>query len=141
MTSEQARPAGRHPTGAYLGATAAELTDIARAAREDDAATIQTLFPRCGVITLTDDVLLLTDWNPGADLELRRGDVVGVHTRFTGLYGRAAGGMFGAGKPLVLDTLPLGQVYLLVDFQEFTEFTDDRQWKAWIEEWRAAEGV
>ncbi|MFG2963817.1 MULTISPECIES: hypothetical protein [unclassified Streptomyces] len=66
---------------------------------------------------------------------LSRADITSVEVRFTDLYGRFIGGLLNAGKPLILGTVPAGELYLLVDRKELMETTTDRAWAARIRSW------
>ncbi|NUP53075.1 MAG: hypothetical protein HOW97_38005 [Catenulispora sp.] len=128
-------------TGDYLGATAEELGHTTP--REMAAAGVSqhAQFHRHGVIVLTSGELVLHGWHgPDRDepLVLRRADLLDVGTRYTGLYGRFVGGLLNAGKPLILSTRTVGQIYLLIDWKEFMETTHDRQWAAAVKAWLAS---
>ncbi|GAA1970760.1 hypothetical protein [Catenulispora subtropica] len=132
-------PAGQ-PTGEYLGATADELGHTTPEEMAAAGVSQHAQFHRHGVISLTPDALVLAGWHgPGnpEPLLLRRPDILAVETRYTGLYGRFVGGILNAGKPLILSTRTVGQIYLLIDWKEFMETTHDRQWAAAIRDWLA----
>jgi hypothetical protein len=132
-----ADPAER-PTGEYLGATAEELERTTPEQMADAGVSQHAQFRRRGVIRLTPDELVLSGWSAPDDdepLVLRRDDIVRVQTRYTELYGRFEGGILNTGKPLILSTRTVGQIYLLIDWKEFMETTHDRQWAADIRAW------
>ena len=132
-----ADPAGRH-VGEYRGATAEELGDTTPEEMAEAGVGQHAQFRRHGVILLTPEELLLFDWfgpGPAEPLKLRREDIVKVETRYTDLYGRFEGGILNFGKPLILDTSTVGQIYLLIDWKEFMEITHDRQWASDIQAW------
>ncbi|MFJ2161411.1 hypothetical protein [Streptomyces sp. NPDC087856] len=131
--------ATRRTRGDYVGATADELRAKTGADRVSAGVSQKVLFQRRGTITLDGDRLVLGQWNGSTDLTLRRADITAVETRFTKLYGRFLGGLLNAGKPLILDTTTVGQVYLLIDRKEFMETTRDREWERHITAWLAAE--
>ncbi|WP_030938436.1 hypothetical protein [Streptomyces sp. NRRL S-646] len=121
--------------GDYVGATADELRRKTSADRTAGVVSQKALFLRRGKVSLHEDRLVLGDWGEAGDLVLRRADITSVEVRFTELYGRFIGGLLNAGKPLILGTVPAGEVYLLIDRKEFMETTDDRAWAARIEAW------
>jgi hypothetical protein len=116
--------------GTYLGATTYELVCKTGANR-------RALFQRRGTISLYPDRLELAGWSGTGDLALHRADFWSVNTAFTELYGRFIGGLRGAGKPLILDTAPAGELYLLINRKEFLETTEDRRWEQLINTWLA----
>jgi hypothetical protein len=126
-------------TGEYLGATTAELGLTTPWEMTQAGVSQRAQFPRRGVIHLTDDELVLLGWSaPGCGagaLRLRREDIERVDHRYTDLYGRFVGGILNAGKPLILSTRTVGEIYLLIDWKEFMETTHDRQWAADIQAW------
>jgi hypothetical protein len=95
----------------------------------------RALFQRRGTATLHSDRLVLGGWNDGGDLELERTDITALGTRFTELYGRFIGGLLNAGKPLIIETAPAGEIYLLINRKEFMETTEDRAWERSLNEW------
>jgi hypothetical protein len=127
----------RHAIAAaeYIGSTAVELAAKRRGDRVAAGVDQRVLFARRGRITLTVDALRLEGWGEQGDLFLHPADVLGVANRFTALYGRFAGGLLNAGKPLILETT-VGEIYLMVDHRTFMETTDNRRWAALIETWR-----
>ncbi|MFJ4629232.1 hypothetical protein [Streptomyces sp. NPDC088847] len=131
--------AARRTRGEYVGATADELRAKTGADRVSAGVSQKVLFQRRGTITLDGDRLVLGQWDGSTDLTLRRADITAVEARFTRLYGRFLGGLLNAGKPLILDTTTVGQVYLLIDRKEFMETTRDRAWERHITAWLAAE--
>ncbi|MGY6022603.1 hypothetical protein [Streptomyces spinosirectus] len=122
-------------TGDYVGATAGELSRKTAADKMAGGVSQKALFLRRGRIALHEDRLVLGAWSEAGDLVLRRADITSVEVRFTDLYGRFIGGLLNAGKPLILGTVPAGEIYLLIDRKEFMETTDDRAWAARIEAW------
>ncbi|SHI16840.1 hypothetical protein [Streptomyces sp. 3214.6] len=121
--------------GDYVGATADELRRRTSADKMAGVVSQKALFLRRGKVSLHEDRLVLGAWGEAGDLVLRRADITSVEVRFTDLYGRFIGGLLNAGKPLILGTVPAGEVYLLIDRKEFMETTDDRAWAARIEAW------
>ncbi|MFJ3778691.1 hypothetical protein ACIPX0_44180 [Streptomyces sp. NPDC090075] len=121
--------------GDYLGATAGELDRKTTPDRLAGAVSQKALFLRRGRIALHRDRLVLGDWGDTGDLVLSRADITSVEVRFTDLYGRLIGGLLNAGKPLILGTVPAGELYLLVDRKELMETTTDRAWAARIHSW------
>ncbi|MFD0631296.1 hypothetical protein ACFQ9X_06290 [Catenulispora yoronensis] len=138
MTRDQAGPR----TGEYLGATAEELGHCTPEEMAAAGVSQHAQFHRHGVISLTPDALVLTGWH-GPDrpepLVLRRADILDVQTRYTELYGRFVGGLLNSGKPLILNTRTVGQIYLLIDWKEFMETTHDRRWAAAVKAWLTPE--
>ena len=59
-----------------------------------------------------------------------------MRLEFTKLYGRLIGGLLNAGKPLILNTTTVGEIYLLIDRKEFMETTRDKEWENAINAWR-----
>ncbi|MFJ6079827.1 hypothetical protein ACIQI8_00390 [Streptomyces sp. NPDC092369] len=125
--------------GEYVGATTAELRAKTGADRISAGVSQKVLFQRRGIITLDQDRLVLGGWSEGTDLILRRDEITRVGTRFTELYGRFIGGLLNAGKPLILDTTTVGEIYLLIDRKEFMETTRDREWERHITAWLTAQ--
>ncbi|GAA4638258.1 hypothetical protein GCM10023196_095240 [Actinoallomurus vinaceus] len=125
----------------YIASTAEEL----RARRKGDriAAGVDqsVLFPRRGQATLYDDRLVLSGWGDDGDLVLRPDQVTSVANEFTNLYGRFIGGLLNAGKPLILGTTMVGEIYLMIDHRTFMETTDNRRWTALIKEWLGSTGA
>ncbi|MBO2453448.1 hypothetical protein J4573_40590 [Actinomadura barringtoniae] len=119
----------------YIGCTTEEL----RARRTGDriAAGVDqsVLFQRRGEASLHDDRLVLQGWGDGGDLVLRPDEVTSVANEYTKLYGRFIGGLLNAGKPLILGTVPVGEIYLMIDHRTFMETTDNRKWSGLIREW------
>ena len=129
---------GRGCIGEYLGATADELERTTP--RETAGAGVgqRALFRRQGVILLTAEELVLGGWSgSGQALRLRREDILSVENRYTEIYGRFVGGILNSGRPLILSTRTVGQIYLLIDWKEFMETTHDRQWAGEIQAWLA----
>ena len=77
----------------------------------------------------------LAGWGDAGDLELRPADISSVNRDFTDLYGRFIGGLLNAGKPLIMQTTPAGEIHLLIDRKEFMETTRDREWEQAITTW------
>lgn len=119
----------------YIGCMTEEL----RARRKGDriAAGVDqsVLFPRRGEATLHDDRLVLGAWGDDGDLVLRPGEVTSVANEYTKLYGRFIGGLLNAGKPLILGTVPAGEIYLMIDHRTFMETTDNRRWAGLVRTW------
>ncbi|MEV6949118.1 hypothetical protein AB0N07_45885 [Streptomyces sp. NPDC051172] len=121
--------------GDYVGATADELRRKTSVDKMAGVVSQKALFLRRGKVALHEDRLVLREWGEAGDLVLRRADITSVEVRYTELYGRFTGGLLNAGKPLILGTVPAGEVYLLIDRKEFMETTDDRAWAARIKAW------
>jgi len=121
--------------GDYVGAAADELRRKTSTNKMAGVVSQKALFPRRGKIALHEDRLVLGEWDEAGDLVLRRADLTSVEVRFTDLYGRFMGGLLNAGKPLILGTVPAGELYLLINRKELMETTDDRAWAARIEAW------
>ena len=132
MTQETAPTAQAH----YIGSTTAELAAKRRGDRIAAGADQKVLFPRRGAIALFPDRLVLKGWNDAGDLMLRPAEVVSIENRFTDLYGRFLGGLLDAGKPLVVRTSTVGEIYLMVDHKTFMETTDNRRWARLLDSWR-----
>jgi hypothetical protein len=136
MTADPAEPHGE-----YLGATADELVHTTPEEMAVAGVSQHAQFRRRGVIHLTRDELVLSGWSAPDDdepLVLHRDDIEQVQNRYTELYGRFEGGILNTGKPLILSTRTVGQIYLLIDWKEFMETTHDRQWAADIRTWLEA---
>jgi hypothetical protein len=121
----------------YLGATTDELARKTGADKVAAGISQKALFRRRGEIVLYPDRLVLAAWSDAGDLVLRREDVRSVATRFTDYYGRFIGGLLNAGKPLIIETVSAGEIYLLVNRKEIMETTDDRKWERLIKAWLA----
>ena len=127
---------GTLQTASYMGATTNELTN--RQSLGDKAAagaSQKSMFGHRGTIVLDDDALTLKGWNGNDDLTLSREDITGLKREFTDLYGRFIGGLLNSGKPLILQTSKVGEIYLLIDRKEFMETTDNKNWQAHLAEW------
>ncbi|WP_433760282.1 hypothetical protein [Nocardia sp. CA-135398] len=122
-------------TGNYLGATAHELRANTRADKAAGAISQKALFRRRGTIELGPDTLTLTAWSETGELRLHRNDITSIDRTYTDLYGRFLGGLLDSGKPLILDTLPGGEIYLLIDRREIMESTRNKQWENAIRRW------
>lgn len=86
-----------------------------------------------------EDTLVLGGWGDQGDLELRPEQVVSVRNEFTELYGRFIGGLLNAGKPLILGTLVVDEIYLMVDHKTFMETTDNRKWAKLLGTWLSSD--
>ena len=124
--------------GAYIGATADELTRKTGSDKLAAGVSQKALFLRRGEISLYPDRLVLDGWGDDTDLVLRQRDISGVEVKFTDLYGRFIGGLLNAGKPLIVTVPTIGELYLLIDRKEVMETTDDRRWAKLLVEWLAA---
>lgn len=124
-------------SGRYVGATARELASKTGADKVAAGVSQKVLFQRRGEVRLFPDRLVLGGWGESGDLVLRRADVRSVETRFTELYGRFIGGLLNAGKPLIIDSVPAGEFYLLINRREVMETTDDLKWEKLIRAWLA----
>jgi hypothetical protein len=122
----------------YIGATAGELAGKTIADKIVAMLSQRTLLRRHGRISLYRDRLVLGSWTGSGDLVLPRRGIRAVDARFTQLYGRFTGGLLNAGKPLIIDTVDAGQLYLLIDRREFMETTDDRRWARLLANWLAS---
>lgn len=121
----------------YLGATAEELGQKSAADKLAAGIRQKALFQRRGQVTLESDRLLLGGWGDTGDLELLPEDITSVRTAYTALYGRFIGGLLSSGRPLILGTTVAGEIYLLIDREEFMETTEDRGWEKRINDWLA----
>jgi hypothetical protein len=130
----QSTPTAR---ASYVGATTEELSRKTGADKIAAGVSQKALFLRRGDIALYPDRLVLAGWGDSGDLALTRSEVLSAETRFTELYGRFIGGLFNAGKPLILRTSTAGEIYLLINRKEIMETTDDRQWEKLIKAWLA----
>lgn len=130
-------------SGSYIAATAEELRRHSAADKAAGIVSQRALFPRRGRIELEGQRLVLSNWSEGEDLTLSPADVVSLRREFTSLYGRFMGGLLNAGKPLILETTTAGEIYILIDRREISEFTNNRRWEAAITAWQAeaANGV
>ncbi|MFC9433817.1 hypothetical protein [Nocardia sp. NPDC057030] len=124
-------------SGSYIAATVAELRRHSAADKAAGIVSQRALFPRRGRIELDGQRLVLSDWSDGADLTLAPAAIVSLRREFTSLYGRFMGGLLNAGKPLILETTTAGEIYILIDRREISEFTNNRRWEAAIAAWRA----
>lgn len=125
-------------TALYMGATTTELAD--RQSIGDKAAagaSQKSMFSHRGTIALDDEALTLKGWDGGNDVSLSRQDITVVKREFTDLYGRFIGGLLNSGKPLILQTSKVGEIYLLIDHKELMETTDNKNWQAYLEAWLA----
>lgn len=130
----QSTPTAR---ASYIGATTDELSRKTGADRIAAGVSQKALFLRRGDIALYSDRLVMVGWADSGDLVLTRPDIISAETRFTELYGRFIGGLFNAGKPLILRTTAAGEIYLLINRREIMETTDGRQWEKLIKAWLA----
>jgi hypothetical protein len=121
--------------GTYVGATTDELTRKTGADKIAAGVSQKALFQRRGDLALYEDRLVLGGWGDAQDLVLRREDIRSAQTKFTEHYGRFIGGLLNAGKPLILDTSAVGEIYLLINRKEFMETTDDREWEKLLNDW------
>ena len=122
-------------SGAYVGATADELTNKTGADKVAAGVSQKALFLHRGQIELFDDRLVLGDWRGAGDLVLAQQDISAIEVKFTDLYGRFIGGLLNAGKPLIVTVPTVGELYLLIDRKEIMETTDDRRWAKLLGEW------
>jgi|GEM_PF-3466227 len=125
-------------TAPYMGATTTELTN--RQSLGDKAAagaSQKSMFSHRGTIVLDDKTLTLKGWDGDKDVSLSREDITGLKREFTDLYGRFIGGLLNSGKPLILQTSKVGEIYLLINHKELMETTDNKAWQAQLEEWLA----
>lgn len=121
--------------GDYLGATDAELRQYGPGRRLKAMITQRALFRHRGTIALEGGQVILGDWSGGRDLVLDPADVSSIDHVFTALYGRFIGGLANAGAPLVLHTTEHGDLYLLIDRREFSEYTENPQWMRYLTAW------
>lgn len=121
-------------TGTYLAATTAEL-ELAGLGRHALAAVDRTaLFERRGRIVLREDELLLEGWD-GRELRVDPHEIRSVRREYTSLFGRLAGGLRDAGKPLIIDSSADDELYLLVDHRGANH---NRQWEQMLRGWVAS---
>ncbi|MFE9578558.1 hypothetical protein ACFYO1_19375 [Nocardia sp. NPDC006044] len=123
--------------GRYIAATVEELRRHSAADKAAGIVSQRALFPRRGRIELERQRLVLSNWSAGDDLTLSPTAIVSLRREFTSLYGRFMGGLLNAGKPLILETTTAGEIYILIDRREISEFTSNRRWEAAIVAWRA----
>ncbi|MFC4909486.1 hypothetical protein [Actinomadura gamaensis] len=119
----------------YIGCTTVELRSRRRGDRIAAGVDQSVLFPRRGEVELHADRLVLRGWGDGGALVLRPSDVTSVANEYTELYGRFVGGLLNAGRPLILGTVPAGEIYLMIDHRTFMETTDNRRWAKLIRKW------
>ncbi|KZM74044.1 hypothetical protein [Nocardia terpenica] len=122
-------------SGVYIGATATELRGSDPLDKAAGVISQKALFHRRGDITLTDSVLTLSAWADGGDLTLRPSDITSLSRTYTELYGRFIGGLLNSGKPLILQTIAAGTLYLLIDRSELLETTKNGEWARAITAW------
>jgi hypothetical protein len=122
-------------SGTYIGATADELTSKTGSDKVAAGVSQKVLFQHRGEISLFPDRLVLGGWLDGDDLVLGQQDITEAQARFTDLYGRFIGGLFNAGKPLILTVPAIDELYLLIDRKEIMETTDDRRWAKLLADW------
>jgi hypothetical protein len=119
----------------YIGCTTEELARKSHGDRIAAGVDQKTLFPRRGTVTLHSEDIVLEGWRDGGDLVLRRADVTSITNEFTELYGRFLGGLLNAGKPLILGTTVVGEIYLMIDHRSFLETTSNRTWAKLLNTW------
>ncbi|MGV9677344.1 hypothetical protein ACWDSJ_18890 [Nocardia sp. NPDC003482] len=124
-------------SGTYIGATAAELRDKNTPDKAAALVSQKALFHRRGKIVLDPHTLLLSAWNDSGDLLLRPTDITAIERKFTDHYGRFVGGLLNSGKPLILHTVPVGEIYLLIDRNEFLETTRNKTWAEALLDWQS----
>ncbi|MEV6555810.1 hypothetical protein AB0M22_08850 [Nocardia sp. NPDC051756] len=124
-------------SASYIAATVAELRRHSSADKAAGFVSQRALFPRRGRIELDGERLVLSDWSDGDDLTLSPAAIVSLRREFTSLYGRFMGGLLNAGKPLIMETTTAGEIYILIDRREISEFTNNRRWEAAIAAWQA----
>ncbi|GAA1582707.1 hypothetical protein GCM10009764_02100 [Nocardia ninae] len=122
--------------GTYIAATVDELRRHSAADRAAGIVSQRALFPRRGRIELGPRGLVLTDWSDTGDLTLSREAIISLRRQFTALYGRLLGGLLNAGKPLILQTTTAGEIYILINCRQISEFADNRRWAAAITAWQ-----
>jgi hypothetical protein len=132
----QTRPATEPLAQAsYIGSTTEELARKKRGDRVAAGVDQKTLFSRRGKVTLRSEHLVLEGWGDEGDLVLRPADIASIANEFTELYGRFMGGLLNAGKPLILDTAIVGEIYLMIDHKTFLETTSNRKWARLLNAW------
>ncbi|WP_175041337.1 hypothetical protein [Nocardia terpenica] len=129
-------PLGDSRSGHYLGAHATDLRTTPATDRVSGMISQRSLFTYRGVVEFEGDALVLRDWWGDRDLVLRRSYILTVRREFTELYGKFVGGLFDSGKPLIIDTTLVGEIYLLIDRREFLDTTANAAWERLIEDWR-----
>ncbi|MFI6040222.1 hypothetical protein ACIA8C_01225 [Nocardia sp. NPDC051321] len=122
-------------SASYIAATVAELRQHTAADKAACMVSQRAMFPRRGRIELREQALVLSDWSDTGDLTLSRAAIVSLRREFTSLYGRFMGGLLNAGKPLILQTTTAGEIYILINRREISEFTSNRRWEAAIAAW------
>ena len=123
-------------SGVYIAATAAELAANTAVDKIAGGVSQKALFRRRGEIEFDGGTLTLRGWSDGHDLQLGSSDITAIRREFTDLYGRLIGGLLDKGKPLILETVPEGEIYLLIDRKEFMETTDNKAWEKELAAWR-----
>ncbi|MEO3875477.1 hypothetical protein ABGB18_42415 [Nonomuraea sp. B12E4] len=124
----------------YIGCTTEELAARRKGDKIAGGVDQRVLFPRRGAVVLYEDRLLLQGWDDQADLVLRQAEVTSVDNEFTELYRRFLGGLLNSGKPLILGTATVGEIYLMVDHKTFMETTDNRRWATLLKTWLSSTG-
>ncbi|WP_369229427.1 hypothetical protein AB5J56_02165 [Streptomyces sp. R21] len=121
--------------GSYVGSPAEELARRKRGHRIAAGVDQRVLFPRTGRLELHHDRLMIGGWHGGSDLVLRPAEVRSVTNEYTDLYGRFVGGLLNSGRPLIVETVTAGEIYLMVDHKTFLETTSNRKWTRLLKSW------
>jgi hypothetical protein len=125
--------------GAYIAATAEELSAAAFTRRLAAAINQRVLFRHRGKADLTADRLALHGWTRSEPLTLARADITGLKREFTALYGRFVGGGSAEwGAPIIISRVSGPDVYLLFDHRAFLEKTSNVEWHLALRSWRPA---
>jgi hypothetical protein len=128
-------PVIRH--GAYIAATAEELTAVTFPRRLAAAINQRVLFCHRGDADLTADVLVLRGWQRSEPLTIARDEITSLKREFTRLYGRFLGGGSAEwGAPIVLSRVSGPDIYLLFDHRAFLEKTSNVEWHVALLSWR-----
>lgn len=100
----------------------------------------RVLFRHRGTAELLSDRLVLGGWDR-ADLVIGAEQVSRIQRTFTSLYGRFVGGGSAEwGAPVIIDTAPDLQIYLLFDHRAFLEKSSNVDWHLDLITWRAHHG-
>jgi hypothetical protein len=121
--------------GSYVGSPAEELAGRKRGHRIAAGVDQRVLFSRTGRLELYPDRLVIGGWHGGADLVLRPEEVRSAANEYTDLYGRFVGGLLNSGRPLIVETVTAGEIYLMVDHKTFLETTANRKWTRLLKSW------
>ncbi len=127
----------------FYGATAEELKQKREAVGWRAWFDQRLLFPHHGEVILESRKLILNSW-----LTLNPEEITNLRLEFTPLYPRSlAGGVrgqfpslgiFSAGRPLILETVPVGEIYLLIGYKWLWGTTQNAKWLTMLSNWLIA---